>query len=65
MKVTNYITANVFTHLIYDYDVLIPTDKNENGIADDRGVQFRDVIGVGFAYNVNKVIERKVPANVD
>ena len=65
LKVTNYITANVFTHLIYDYDVLIPTDKNENGIADDRGVQFRDVIGVGFAYNVNKVIERKVPANVD
>ena len=49
LKVTNYITANVFTHLIYDYDVLIPTDKNENGIADDRGVQFRDVIGVGFS----------------
>ena len=44
---------------------LIWLDKNENGIADDRGVQFRDVIGVGFAYNVNKVIERKVPANVD
>jgi hypothetical protein len=65
LKVTNYITANVFTHLIYDYDVLIPTDKNENGVADDRGVQFRDVIGVGFAYNVNKVIERKVPANIE
>lgn len=65
LKVTDYITANVFTHLIYDYDVLIPNDKNENGIADDRGVQFRDVIGVGFAYNVNKVIERKTPANVN
>lgn len=65
LKVTDFITANVFTHLIYDYDVLIPNDKNGNGIVDDRGVQFRDVIGVGFAYNVNKTIERKTPANVN
>lgn len=41
-KVNDYISASVFTHLIWDYDVLNAEEK--------RKVQFKDVIGIGLSY---------------
>lgn len=47
LKVTKFISANVFLHLIWDYDA--DTDAVTAGM--QRNVQFKDVIGVGFAYS--------------
>lgn len=47
LKVTKFISASVFLHMIWDYDV--DTDGATAGI--QRNVQFKDVIGVGFAYS--------------
>lgn len=47
LKVNKYISANVFLHLIWDYDT--DTDGATAGI--QRSVQFKDVIGVGFSYS--------------
>lgn len=41
-KVNDYISASVFTHLIWDYDVLNAEGK--------RKIQFKDVIGIGLSY---------------
>jgi len=48
VKVAKYITASVFLHMIWDYDV--DTDAITPGI--QRNVQFKDVIGVGVAYTI-------------
>jgi hypothetical protein len=42
MKVNEFISANVHTHLIYDYDVVI---NEKNGI-----VQFKELFGAGLSY---------------
>ena len=50
-KVNKYISASVFTHLIWDYDVLF---KNpDTGLSTDHKLQFRDVIGISASYNTN------------
>lgn len=49
VKVAKYISASVFTHLIWDYDV--DTDTDVDGV--QRAVQFKDVIGVGIAYTIS------------
>ena len=49
MKVNKYITANVSLNMVYDHDILF--DTNEDGVVDGPRTQFREVIGVGFAYN--------------
>jgi hypothetical protein len=46
LKVTKFISANVFMHMIWDYDA---DTSPEDGV--QRNLQFKDVIGVGFAYN--------------
>ena len=52
MKVNKFISATLSTHLIYDDDILISADKNQDGIVDFNGprVQFKQVLGVGFSY---------------
>jgi hypothetical protein len=52
MKVNKYISATLSTNLIYDDDVMITADKNNDGKADFNGprVQFKQVFGVGLAY---------------
>lgn len=52
MKVNKYITATVSTHLIYDHDIDIAQDTNNDGIADKIGpaVQFKEALNVGFSY---------------
>lgn len=57
MKVNKYISVNFNTHLIYDDDILIALDRNDNGSLGDlvdipgKRVQFKEIFGVGFSYN--------------
>jgi len=61
-KVNKFISAAVFTHLIWDYDQLIPQfDKQGEQTGTARKVQFRDVIGIGLSYSLDKVIEKPKP----
>ena len=48
IKVARYITASVFLHMIWDYDV--DTVSVTDGV--QRNMQFIDVIGVGIAYTL-------------
>jgi len=56
MKVNKFITVNLNTHLLYDDDILIPLDRNDDGDYDDLGdlpgkrIQFKEIFGVGFSY---------------
>lgn len=45
MKINKFLAANVFTHLIYDYDVVVQNAKGQN-----KRLQFRNILGVGFSY---------------
>jgi hypothetical protein len=53
MRITQYISVSFMTHLIYDDDILIGLDINDDGNIDHYGprVQFKQLLGVGFAYN--------------
>jgi len=55
LNVTKVVSVNVFTHLIYDKDILIGLDENNDGEVDEGTekprVQFKSVLGVGLAYN--------------
>jgi hypothetical protein len=52
MKVNKALSASVTTHLIYDDDVMIPIDRNVDGINEGKGprTQFKEVLGVGLSY---------------
>ncbi len=52
MKVNKFITATISTQLIYDHDIDIAVDNNDDGIIDGVGprTQFKEVIGVGISY---------------
>ncbi len=52
MKVNKYISATLSTHLLYDDDIDIAVDTNNDGITDNFGpkTQFKEVLGVGFSY---------------
>ena len=52
MKVNKYISATISTHLLYDDDVDIAIDTDDDGITDKNCpiTQFKEVIGVGFSY---------------
>lgn len=51
-KVNDYISATLTTHLLYDDDIDIVIDSNEDGLTDAVGprVQFKEVIAIGFTY---------------
>jgi len=56
VQLTKLISANFFTQLIYDKDILIGKDDNGDGDFDDPGelddrIQFKSVIGIGLTYN--------------
>lgn len=55
LQLTKVLSANVFTQLIYDDDILIENDDNGDGtIQPDEvkaRVQFKSVLGVGLTYN--------------
>ena len=54
MKVNQYFSATISTHLIYDDDIKIMEDKNDNGIVEsgEKGprLQFKEVLAIGIAY---------------
>ena len=52
MKVNKYISATISTQLIYDHDIDIAIDSNDDGIIDGVGprTQFKEVIGIGLSY---------------
>jgi hypothetical protein len=51
MKINKYLTANLNTQLLYDDDILVPVDTNDDGINDGTGkrVQFKEILGIGFS----------------
>ena len=52
MKINDFLSANLVTNLIYDDDILIPIDENDDGIAEGMGrrVQFKEMFGIGLNY---------------
>lgn len=52
LKVNKYITTTITSHLLYDNDIAIAVDRDNDGITDGSGprTQFKEVIGVGFNY---------------
>jgi len=54
LKVNKYISATLSTQLIYDKDIDIATDTNNDGINDtfEPEVQFKEVFGLGLAYTL-------------
>lgn len=51
MKVNEYFSANFVTNLIYDDDILIPLDRNDDGIIDGNGrrIQLKQMFGAGLS----------------
>lgn len=51
-KVNKYISATITTTLIYDHDIDIQIDNNDDGIIDKIGprTQFKEVLAIGFNY---------------
>ncbi|KAA9325543.1 DUF3078 domain-containing protein [Hymenobacter busanensis] len=51
-KVNKFVSASVATVLVYDDDILVPVDRNEDGVPDSRGrrVQFKETLGIGLTY---------------
>ena len=54
LKVNKFISATLSTQLIYDKDIDIATDSNNDGINDTFGpeVQFKEVFGLGLTYTL-------------
>ncbi len=52
MKVNDYINVKFGTHLIYDDDIDISVDENDDGIIDAVGprTQFKQLFNLGFSY---------------
>jgi len=55
MKINDFLSASVYTHLIYDDDIDVPIYENIFGVETQTGtgkrIQFKEVIGVGFSMN--------------
>ncbi|MBF9253512.1 DUF3078 domain-containing protein [Pontibacter sp. 172403-2] len=54
-KVNSFISASLLVHLIYDDDVNIAVDSNEDGKIDSSGprLQTKEVLGIGLSYKFN------------
>jgi len=52
MKVNKYIAATFLVHVLYDDDIDIAVDTNDDGINDTSGprTQIKQLLGVGFSY---------------
>jgi len=55
MKVNKYISFNLTTHLIFDDNIAVPFDKNNDGNIETGEsvrslVQFKEIFGVGLSY---------------
>jgi hypothetical protein len=56
LKVNDWLSASIFTHVIYDQDILIPVDRSGDGETDGSGprTQLRNVLTVGLSYKFAK-----------
>ena len=54
MKINKYLSTNLFTQLLYDDDIKIGIDKNNDGVIDvsKKKIQFKSVFGIGFVYQL-------------
>jgi hypothetical protein len=52
MKVNKFIAATISTQLVYDDDIRIAKDRNNDGVNDQPipKVQFKEILAVGFSY---------------
>lgn len=52
MKVNSLISVSVTTELIYDDDIKIAVDDNDDGVTDSVGprIQFKELLGIGISY---------------
>ena len=52
MKVNKFISVSLITELIYDDDIMIAVDRNDDGIYEGAGprTQFKETLGVGLSY---------------
>lgn len=52
MKVNKFLSANFITNLIYDDDILVPIDHNDDGVVDGKGrrVQLKQLFGAGLSF---------------
>lgn len=54
MKINKYLSANLITNMIYDDDIYLSVDRNNDGIygpnEKGRRVQFKQLFGAGFSY---------------
>lgn len=52
MKVNKFLSANFTTNLIYDDDILVPVDLNDDGVVDSKGrrVQLKQLFGAGLSF---------------
>ncbi len=52
LKINRFIAVTINTHLLYDDDIIIAKDTNEDGIIDSNAprVQFKEILGVGFSF---------------
>jgi|JI10StandDraft_1071094.scaffolds.fasta_scaffold13262_5 hypothetical protein len=51
-NVNKYLTASVFTHLVWDHDVKTPV-KDSDPVTSKPQIQFRDIIGISVGYSPN------------
>lgn len=51
-KVNKFISASLFVHMIYDDDINIQTDRDEDGDMENRGprLQLKETLGIGLSY---------------
>lgn len=52
MKINKFMSASISTHLIYDDDIDIAVDDNNDGVLDGFGprIQFKEVLAIGLSY---------------
>ncbi len=51
MKINEYLSANLLTNMIYDDDIQVPIDSNDDGIIDGKGrrIQLKQLFGAGLS----------------
>jgi len=54
MKINKYLSVNLNTLLIYDHDILIGKDTNDDGTQDSfkPRIQFKELVGLGVAFTI-------------
>lgn len=57
MKITKFITANFYAQIIYDDDVIIEIDSNNDGIIDKKDLICNSKKSLELAFHINLIIK--------